>query len=171
MKQIRMMGAWMLLWMLFSCSAPMNEQVVKEYLTDSPALTLYEPAYSENELPECQDEFLGKYFGYCYKFFNFEVDRIVDFKVEDNQASCVVYLRPTNLTKAGEKLKDLSVNGTYNAKLKDGMKCAVVFLKEGGKWKLVVFKSLIFGRSVWLEEQSSVESFMNLIGLDGMRKK
>lgn len=82
--------------------------------------------------------FYGKYYHYCYMFFNFEGDRIADFKLEGNRAFRIVYLRPVNLTRAGEKLKNLSTNGTYEAKLKkrNGLGCG---FSEGGRKMEAVF--------------------------------
>ncbi|WP_455640130.1 hypothetical protein [Parabacteroides sp.] len=172
MKLMQVVEAWVLLLVLFSCSSPMDEQVVKDYLAESPALTLYEVAYSDKKLPDCKEDFLGIcYSFYCYKYFNLEVDSIEDFVIDGDKASCIVYLRPTNLTKAGEKLKDLQVNSTYKAEMKDGVNCQVVFRKEKGKWILVTFKSLRFMRTFWIDQSGSAESFVNLIGWDNLRNK
>ncbi len=60
MKSLKQFCAGLLLSMLVSCSAPMDEQVVKDYLSQSPAVTSYAPGYSEKKLEGCDADYLGK---------------------------------------------------------------------------------------------------------------
>ena len=174
MKNLKQFCAGLLLSMLISCSAPMDEQVVKDYLSQSPAVTLYAPSYSEKKLEGCDEDYLGKKEGlwknseptYYYKVYNYKVDRIEKFRKDDDQAVCNVYLLPDNLTKAGKILEDNRPQSPYKAQLKDGLDCEVVFKKIEGEWKLIVFKSLSFQRSYWYEEDQQPYSYTNLLQWD-----
>ena len=103
---------------------------------------------------------------YYYKVYNYKVDRIEKFRKDDDQAVCIVYLLPDNLTKAGKILEDNRPQSPYKAQLKDGLDCEVVFKKIEGEWKLIVFKSLSFQRSYWYEEDQQPYSYTNLLQWD-----
>lgn len=174
MKLLKKSGVFLLLSLFISCSDSMNEKVVKNYLSTSHAVTLYSPVSTNKKLQGCDDEYLGKKEGfwkdsdpdYYYKAYNYKVDRIENFKIKDDQASCVVYLCPDNLTKAGKIMYDVEKENPYKAALRKGLDCDVIFKKAKGKWVLVHFKSKTFQRCFWLEKYQEESCYMDLYQWD-----
>lgn len=174
MKLLKRSGVFLLFCLLVSCSDPMNEKVVEEYLSKSPAVTLFDAGFSNKKLPGCDEDYLGKQDGfwkdsdptYYYKTYNYKVDRIEKFKIEGDQAYCVAYLLPDNLTKAGKILYDTDKGNPYKAQLESGFDCDVIFKKVDGKWILVHFKSLTFVRGFWLEKYQESSGYLDLYQWD-----